>query len=397
MSIRALYVHAPFCARRCGYCDFAVTVAASPDPSVWARVIGEELRTVVDREELAAPLRPRSLYVGGGTPSLFGPDAMSALAEALTPLVDLSAVREWTAEANPESFDGAVARGWVEAGVDRLSLGAQTFDDRVLRWMGRLHGPDGPRRAMAAAREAGLDNVSIDLIFGLPTGLGRDWSADLDAALSLEPEHLSLYGLTAEPATPLGRRVAEGKERMPDAEHYAAEYLAAAGRLRSAGWEHYEVSNFCLAGRASAHNEAYWDGSAYLGLGSGAHSYLAPRRWWNLRDWRAYRSAVEAGRSPVDAEEHLDPAARSLERTWLGLRTRSGVGVSSETARAIVSSWVADGLAEWAGPPEEPAGERRRPVARLTARGWLVLDRLALDLDGAAGELDPAARAAAHT
>ena len=385
VTIRAIYVHAPFCRRRCGYCDFAVTVASGADPGPWARLIALELESVIEREGLRPPLRPATLYVGGGTPSLFGPYAMSALAEALTPWVDFGGLAEWTAEANPESFDGAVAQGWAAAGVNRLSLGAQTFHGPSLRWMGRLHGPEGPARALGHARAAGIDNVSIDLIFGLPDRLGRDWRADLDAAERLRPEHLSLYGLTAEPGTPLHRRVAEGRERLPGPDAYASEYRLAAGRLAARGWEHYEVSNFCRPGRASAHNEAYWDGSAYLGLGPGAHSYLPPHRRWNLRDWHAYRTAVEAGADATEETEAVDGPARALERIWLGLRTRSGIPVTPGPERALVEGWVREGLAEWIRPaaPERQATQAGAAGARLTHEGWLVMDRLALDLEAA--------------
>jgi oxygen-independent coproporphyrinogen-3 oxidase len=399
VDIRALYVHAPFCRRRCGYCDFAVTVASSADPADWARVVALELRDVTARERLASPLRPRTLYVGGGTPSMLGPDAMDALATALAPFVSFESIREWTAEANPESFDAQVARGWAAAGVNRISLGAQTFDAGALRWMGRLHGPDGPARALDAARDAGIDNVSLDLIFGLPSRLNRDWEADLDMALSLAPAHLSLYGLTAERGTPLRRRVDEGREALPAPDVYAAEYRLASRRLAADGWEHYEVSNFCRPGRSSAHNEAYWDGSAYLGLGSGAHSFLSPRRWWNLRDWRAYRSAVESGRTPVDEEEVLEAGDRELERVWLGLRTRRGIAPETSEQRRVVRAWVGEGLAEWCTAGHTRVGGVRAPERdrfRLTPEGWLVLDRLALDYDSAAGTVRADGRAMAR-
>src|SRR5690606_18225905 len=232
----------------------------------------------------AWPLQLRTVYVGGGTPSLLGAGAMEALRRRLEPYVRLADDVEWTVEANPESFDEAVARGWREAGVNRLSLGAQTFDEGALRWMGRLHDADGPARAVEAARRAGIENVSLDLIFGLPARLGRDWGADLDRALALEPTHVSLYGLTAEPATPLGRWVGEGRETLADEDAYEAEYMLAADRLAAAGYVHYEVSNFARPGRESRHNSAYWTGAAYLGLGPSAHSYVPPERRWNLRD-----------------------------------------------------------------------------------------------------------------
>ena len=374
MSPEYLYLHVPFCVRRCSYCDFAVDVVRRAPVDAWLDAISAELAVLAETESWEWPLRLRTVYVGGGTPSLLGAGAMEALRRRLEPYVRLSEDVEWSVEANPESFDEAVARGWREAGVNRLSLGAQTFHEGALRWMGRLHGPEGAVRAVEAARRAGIENVSIDLIFGLPARLGRDWGTDLSRVLELDLPHISLYGLTAEPATPLGRWVGEGREVLADEEAYAAEYLLAAERLAAAGYVHYEVSNFARPGRESRHNSAYWTGEAYLGLGPSAHSYLPPERRWNLRGWAAYRSALAEGRSPVDSRETVEGAAVELERTWLALRTRAGLARVGWTAaqESLVESWVDRGWAEYT------AGG-----VRLTPAGWLLLDRLAVEFDEA--------------
>lgn len=376
MKPEFLYLHVPFCARRCSYCDFAVTALREPPVSAWLDAIEGELAQVVAAEGWEGPLRLQTLYVGGGTPSLLGPGAMAALRRRLEPYLAWDDRLEWTVEANPESFDEELARDWRAAGVNRLSLGAQTFAEGALRWMGRLHGPEGPGRAVAAARAAGLENFSIDLIFGLPARLGRDWGSDLERALELEPRHISLYGLTAEPATPLGRWVNEGRERLADEEAYEAEYLEAVARLGAAGFEHYEVSNFARPGFESRHNRAYWTGAAYLGLGPGSHSFLPPRRRWNLRGWEAYRDAVLAGNSPVAETEVVTGAAARLEEVWLGLRTSAGLPREGwNTAQEeLVRRWVEAG---WA--VTEAAGR-----VRLTPTGWLLLDRLAVEFDAAA-------------
>lgn len=374
MSPEYLYLHVPFCVRRCSYCDFAVDVVRRAPVEAWLDAVSAELALLAETESWEWPLRLRTVYVGGGTPSLLGAGAMEALRRRLEPYVRLAEDVEWTVEANPESFDEAVARGWREAGVNRLSLGAQTFHEGALRWMGRLHGPEGAVRAVEAARRAGIENVSIDLIFGLPARLGRDWGTDLARVLELDLPHVSLYGLTAEPSTPLGRWVREGREALADEEAYAAEYLLAAERLAAAGYVHYEVSNFARPGRESRHNSAYWTGEAYLGLGPSAHSYLPPERRWNLRDWAAYRSALAEGRSPVDSRETVEGAALELERTWLALRTRAGLPRAGWTAaqESLVESWVDRGWAEYT-----PGG------VRLTPAGWLLLDRLAVEFDEA--------------
>lgn len=370
--VRSIYVHAPFCARRCVYCDFAVHVDARPDPAFWVEALRGEWEAV--RAEGLFPVdRLDTLYVGGGTPSLLGVEGMQGVARVFAD-VERAPDLEWTVEANPESFDGVVAEGWRRLGVDRLSFGVQTFSPAALRWMGRLHGPEGPAAALRAARTAGFDNVSVDLIFALPTRVERDWSADLARALALEPDHVSLYGLGVEARTPLGRAVAEGREDPVDETRYREEFLEASERLREAGFEHYEVSNFARPGRRSRHNQVYWDGRPYLGLGNGAHSHQPPLRRWNLRDWLEYRERVRNGALPVEEAETVAPAEARLERIWLALRTREGftVPVRPGPARDTMEAWVRRGLAE-------ADGDR----VRLTPTGWLLLDELAVELDRA--------------
>jgi oxygen-independent coproporphyrinogen-3 oxidase len=363
-----VYVHAPFCARRCSYCDFAVTVDARPPAEAWLTALSRELDGVMGARGWPR-LQLDTIYVGGGTPSLFGVGAMGGLATVLGRKADWDAgAVEWTAEANPERFDQALAEDWLAAGVNRLSMGAQTFDPDILVWMGRLHGADGPGKALAAARGAGFENISIDLIFGLPERFARDWAADLDRALELNPDHVSLYGLTAEAATPLGRWVAEGREQMPREERYEEEYLLAAERLTGSGYVHYEVSNFARPGRESRHNGAYWMDTAWIGLGPGAHSSVPPERWWNVRDWAEYRARLNEGRSPVEDRENVTREGRILEDAWLGLRTRSGVRPANPAQRDLLNGWVSRGLAE----------HTDTGATRLTANGWLVLDTLAV-------------------
>jgi oxygen-independent coproporphyrinogen III oxidase len=372
---RHLYVHAPFCARRCSYCDFAVTVASDPPVEAWADALGRELSAIAAARGWTAPLELDTLYLGGGTPSLLGAGAISRLLEGLEGLALIDAVQEFTVEANPESFTPDLAAAWRGAGVDRVSLGAQTFHAPSLRWMGRLHGPEGPGRAVATARAAGIGNVGLDLIFGLPGRLGRDLDDDLDQLLGLEPDHISVYGLSVEPDTPLGRWVAEGKEEVADEDRYRDEYLRVAERVRGAGYHHYEVSNFALPGREARHNAAYWSGVPYLGLGNGAHSFLAPERWWNHRDWAEYRRAVAEGSSARADAEIVGPEESRLERIWLGLRVDGGLPRTELDPRQLdrVGEWERQGWA--ASDPER---------VRLTVEGWLLLDRLAVELDGAA-------------
>ena len=372
---RALYVHVPFCVRRCSYCDFAVQATREAPTAEWLDAVVGEMRLLAEERGWAVPLALDTVYVGGGTPSLLAPGAMAELRERVAPFAAWSGAAEWTCEANPESFTAATAADWRAAGVNRISLGAQTFHEPALRWMGRMHGVEGPRRAMDAARQAGFGNVSVDLIFGLPQRLGRDWGADLHHALALEPEHVSLYGLTAEAAAPLGRWVLEGRETLADDDRYADEYLLAHRHLTAAGFRHYEVSNFGLPGRESRHNGVYWTGAPYAALGPGAHAFYPPLRRWNVRGWDDYRASIAAGRLPTDDEETVDDETRALEAAWLGLRTDTGYPLADacDAEHRLAAAWRARGLAH-----------ADDAVLRLTAEGWLLLDRLAVELAEAA-------------
>ena len=364
--MRHLYIHIPFCARRCSYCDFSIAVRKNVPAREYLACIERELQLV------EAPSGLDTIYLGGGTPSLLPPDALTTLLTSVRqafPLTDPSAV-EITLEANPEDVTADAASAWRRAGVNRVSLGGQSFDDRVLRWMHRVHDAAQTGEAFRALRNAGFDNVSLDLIFALPAELERDWSRDLDQALALEPEHLSLYGLTVEARTPLARWITRGAATAPDDERYAGEYLLAHERLYDAGYRFYEVSNAALGDRRSRHNSAYWADRPYAGLGPAAHSYDGSARRWNLAAWEQYRETITAGRSPVASTEELTDEQRELERIYLGLRTSDGLALTaSDRLRPLVTAWAAAG---WV----VTRGDR----LVCTPEGWLRLDALVRDL-----------------
>ncbi len=373
-GVGSLYIHAPFCARRCIYCDFAVHLDRDPRVTSWIETVAAELALLEADPAFRLSPRLETLYVGGGTPSLLGPGVMRGLADAIGEERLAAPDLEWTAEANPESLTAEVAGGWSAAGVNRLSLGVQSFDARALEWMGRLHGPEGGPRAVSIARDAGIQNISIDLIFALPNEVSRSWERDLEAALALEVSHISLYGLTVEAGTRLARIVAEGNAEPAEAERYRREFLMAADTLAGAGYEHYEVSNFARPGLRSRHNSVYWSGAPYVGVGNGAHSYRFPVRRWNIRSWEEYREAVREGRSPEEERESLATEQAELEALWLGLRTDTGIATDrlEGSAPALLNTWVERGLASVL-----------EGTLRLTAEGWLVMDRLTLDLEEA--------------
>ena len=382
--MRHLYVHVPFCQRRCSYCDFSIAVRKHIPAREYVDAVLGELAAVCPADSAREPgdfggESLDTLYLGGGTPSLLPPDAISAL---LTSLLDVFRatpsrdVFEVTLEANPEDVTPDSARAWRRAGINRVSLGAQSFDNRVLQWMHRSHDATRISDAVRTLRAAGVDNISLDLIFALPTELERDWARDLDLACALLPAHLSLYGLTVEERTPLARWISRGAAAAPDDERYAEEYLLAHMRLAACGYGFYEVSNACRDGLRSRHNSAYWSGRAYLGLGPAAHSFDGRVRRWNLPAWEAYRRAVAARRPVVEAEEVLTDEQRELESLYLALRTDAGMPLAalSRPLPPAAARWVERG---WA--------EIRDQRLVCTPEGWLRLDALVGDLTNPGG------------
>jgi oxygen-independent coproporphyrinogen-3 oxidase len=276
----------------------------------------------------------------------------------------IAADAEITLEANPEDVTASAAAAWRAAGVNRVSLGVQSFDPAVLQWMHRTHTADHVPLAVEVLRSAGIEDLSLDLIFGLPTALRRDWTADLAHAFALEPDHLSLYGLTVEAHTPLGHWTDRGEVAPVDEDSYASEFLEAHEALVASGYEHYEISNAGRPGHRARHNSAYWHRAPFVGLGPAAHSGMGNERRWNVREWAAYQRLLDSGKSPLEGREFLDAAAVTLEELYLGLRTSEGLA-RHRVPRSITSQWEAAG---WATEAEERV--------RLTAEGWLRLDAL---------------------
>ncbi len=359
-----LYLHIPFCARRCSYCDFAIAVRREVPSARYVDGVLQEWTRWLTAGIPPAGSPVETIYLGGGTPSSLAPDQLARVLERLRSDRPLRAGAEVTLEANPEDVTPATATAWVAAGVNRVSLGVQSFDPAVLTWMHRTHTAEQVPVAVGTLRDAGIRNLTLDLIYALPEALERDWAADLDRALALEPEHLSLYGLTVESGTPLGRWVDRGTARTVPEERYASEFHQAHHRLTGAGFRHYEVSNYARPGRQAVHNAAYWRRAPYLGLGPSAHSAVGSRRWWNLREWAAWDAAVAAGATTIAGEETLDPGAVRIEELYLGLRTDGGVA-AQQLPDSLARTWRDEG---WA----EARGDR----VRLTAEGWLRLDAL---------------------
>jgi oxygen-independent coproporphyrinogen-3 oxidase len=359
-----LYIHVPFCARRCAYCDFSIAVRSTVPAREFAEAIAAEWTTRHSESTFAL----RTLYLGGGTPSKLGGEGVARLLAVVRERASLAQDAEVTLEANPEDVTDENVRAWRDAGINRLSLGVQSFNDRALQWMHRTHDAAGAARAVSVARDGGLENISIDLIFALPASVGRDWARDLDMALALRTPHVSVYGLTVEPRTPLGRWVARREAVEAPEDSFESEFLLASRRLTGAGLEHYEVSNYGRPARHSLHNWAYWQRRPYAGLGPSAHEFDGAIRRWNAEAFVEWKSLASAGRDTVAGSETLDADQSLSEEIYLHLRTTDGWAVTEDVRDRSVN-WVESGWATVAD-----------GVLRLTPKGWLRLDALASDL-----------------
>lgn len=332
----------------------------------YVRALESELRTRFGSSPSTAV---DTLYFGGGTPSRLGGAGLARTIALVGQFFPPAPSAEITIEANPEDVTAESVDLWVRAGVNRVSLGAQTFDDSALLWMHRGHGAMQTAEAVRVIRAAGIENLSLDLIFALPDALGRDFGADVEGLLALNPEHVSLYGLTIEPRTPLGRWVSRGVTIEQPEEGYESDFLAAHDRLATAGFEHYEVSNYARPGRRAVHNSAYWSGAAYVGVGPSAHGFDGHERRWNVPEYAHWSEVAIAGSDPVAGAELLTDENRISEGVYLGLRSDRGLPLQP-IDRALVDAWVRAGWVE--------IGTDDR--LRCTVHGWLRLDALAAAL-----------------
>lgn len=323
----ALYIHVPFCIHKCLYCDFYSTTRRDLLPR-YLKALQQEVVHYA-----ASPLFSgqslSTIYWGGGTPSLLPPDDLQRLMRQITAAWPLSGEAEITLEANPGALDSSHLPGYRTAGINRLSLGIQSFDDRELALLSRIHNAADAEAAFAAARRAGFEDLSLDLIFALPGQSLATWHHSLQRALDLGPEHLSLYSLTIEPETPLHREVAAGRLHPCDEELEREMLLAGKETLEAAGYDHYEISSYARPGRTARHNRHYWSGLPYLGLGPAAHSFAGGERWWNSRDLHRYITEAAAGRIAPAGREHIGRNEAMGERLLLGLRRAEGVDLAA--------------------------------------------------------------------
>ena len=344
-----VYVHVPFCTRRCDYCAFATWTDRHHLFDAYARACRREI--------VEAELPPASsVFFGGGTPSLLPADLLCSILAVIPRQGDA----EVTVECNPDSVSASAFAAYRAAGVNRLSFGAQSTAPHVLASLGRTHRPGDLEAAVDMARAAGLTNFNVDLIFGAVGESAHDWARTLNDVLALEPAHVSAYALMVEAGTPLARDPA----RHPDDDDQAEKYALADAVLTGAGFANYEISNWARTGHECRHNLLYWRQGDYRGIGCAAHSHEHGRRWWNVRAPERYIAAISDGRSPVAGSEDLDPATRELERLQLALRTAEGI-----PAAALPPDPALDGLVVMDG-----------TRARLTREGRLLANEVAVRL-----------------
>jgi oxygen-independent coproporphyrinogen-3 oxidase len=383
MPPRHLYIHVPFCARRCSYCDFSIAVRSTTPVEEYITALGRELDGLRGDLETATL---ETLYLGGGTPSRLGGLGIRARLTSVRTSATIARVAEITIETNPDDVNDMAAAHWVAAGVNRVSLGSQSFDDAALKWMHRTHDSSQIEQAVRTLRRAGIENISLDLIFALPADLNRSWESDLVRALDLEPAHLSLYGLTVEARTPIARWADRGATVQGSEETYEDEFLTAHETMTAAGFDHYEVSNFARTGFVSRHNSAYWTSAPYAGVGPSAHSFDGASRRWNVSAYSEWIRRLEKGETVIGGEELLTEENRVAEEVYLGLRTRRGLAIHADEL-SRVETWesagwaVVEGAIASAQSLNGAVGEPSRASrVRLTPTGWLRLDSLAADL-----------------
>ena len=358
-----IYIHIPFCKSRCRYCDFFSTTQLEKREAYIHAVI-EEWQTYHPRwskQEI------RTIYLGGGTPSLIPIESLRLLLHSILSSIDTTSIQEITLEANPGDITPQSIQAWRAMGINRLSMGVQSFNDRLLQLVGRRHSAEQAIQAVKTSQAEGISNISIDLMYALPGQTMTEWQADIAQALALHVPHISSYGLIYEEGTPLTQCLEQGKIIAIDEEEDMQMYDYLVEQLTQHGYEHYEVSNFGMPGQHSKHNSSYWNDTPYLGLGAGAHSYDGNMRWWNIADVDTYISQAMSHQL-IPEQEVISAAERHMEQVMLGLRTNKGVpchAVDMDKAQA----YIAEGYLV-----------QRGDNIIATTQGYHILNRIIEDL-----------------
>ncbi len=374
-----LYLHVPFCKHACPYCDFyKIELRDRParDRLDFPERLARELELLLVAHPDIASRPISTIYFGGGTPSTLEPGAVARLLHRIDTLLPAPAsAREVTLEANPENLTPARCQRWADAGINRLSIGVQSFAPGDLALLERLHAPELIPTVVTNARAAGITNLSLDLMFALPGQTTGEWLASLNATLVLDPDHISFYGLTYHERTPFHDALLAGQVEEVDDDTQAEMYLCGAELLAAHGYEHYEISNFARPGVRSRHNQRYWTRADVLGLGPGAHSNLGARRWANPEDLDAWAGATDAGQLARGTVEQLDAEAALSERLFTHLRRREGISAATDSALlAQARTWAR------ANPAYSDLYTIDDDGFRLNPRGWLLADAIVREI-----------------
>ncbi len=372
-SALGVYLHVPFCVQRCHYCSFNTAPLEAGQMDPYLRALHGELE-LLGGLGWARDVTLATVFLGGGTPSLLEPEALAEILDDLRARWRLASDAEITVECNPESVTRERLARYRAAGVTRVSLGVQALDNAVLATLGRLHDARGARAAFDAAREAGCDDVSVDLMYGLPGLAVEAWATDVERVLDWGPDHVSAYALTLDGGSPWG---AGGVAGLPAEDDVVAQYWALTRAAAARGFEHYEISNYARPGHRARHNLGYWRAGEYLAAGPGACGFVGDVRYGNIKPLARWRAAVDAGTLAVETAERLTPRQRLAERLILGLRTSDGVPAAWLAERAAGEPALARRLEQWrtAGHLLLDGGR-----ARLTESGFILSDALFVDL-----------------
>ncbi len=371
MPVFGLYIHIPFCPQRCPYCAFTILTGHTTLYERYVEAVCTEMRTWHGR----TPLQPlQTIFFGGGTPSLLAPAQIQRILDTAAATFGVTAQAEITLEANPTTADASKFAALRACGINRLSLGVQSFQDADLHTLGRWHNAAEAQAAYTAARQAGFSNVNLDVIFSIPGAPRAHWQATVATLIALAPEHISTYSLTLEEGTRFARRQHQGRLSPVSEEDDAWAYTWVMETLDSAGYEHYEVSSFARPGCRAQHNWGYWHGAEYLGVGLSAHSLLQGQRHWNLRPLPAYLHAVESGQAPWEGSEVLEPTAARHERLWLQLRTCEGSVLQPGETQRLLSAPKFQAMLE------ADLIHLQASCLRLTPAGFLLADAIGVEV-----------------
>ncbi len=369
-----VYIHIPFCVRKCPYCGFASVATENIPERAYTEALLKELSMLVEEESLHKSVVD-TIYLGGGTPSLLGPSSVETIIDGVLNSLPAPATPEVSMEVNPGTVDKERLSGFRQAGINRIVIGMQSLSQEGLKTLGRIHTPEDSLEAFRNAIEAGFTNIGVDLIYAIPGQTLKGWLEDLSKVIELRPHHISLYELTMEDGTPFERLHLSGSLVMPDEQTIVRMYLEGTGLLKECGYIHYEISSFAIDGYQCRHNTRYWLSEDYVGLGVGAHSWLKERRsrWQNTEDLHQYMDALATGRPPVTTKRELSRMEALTERLLMGMRLTEGVDMGK-----IEEEFETNlrGLPQWGYLIDEGLLEERDDTVRFTERGILLSNEI---------------------